>query len=87
MCSTVVPTFVFNLHFILSLQWLLNDFLGYLKDWENEGAQIPGLTRKERTQLCLSRETLEGLRITGNNNSNIFDAIYRAIEFPLNYLY
>ena len=46
-------------------QWLLNDFLGYLDEWEREMAGTPGLSQKEKQKLGLSRETVQGLKITG----------------------
>ena len=46
-------------------QWLVNDFLGYLTEWETEIAALPGLKQNEKQKLMLSRETMEGLKITG----------------------
>ena len=43
----------------------LVDFLGYLSAWEREVEAMPVLTKKEKQQMMLSRETREGLRITG----------------------
>ena len=52
-------------YYLTYSQWLLNDFLGYLGEWEVEIAEVPGLDQKEQQKLCLSRETMEGLKITG----------------------
>ena len=46
-------------------QWLQNDFLGYLTEWEEEVALIPGMKQSERQKLSLSRDTIVGLKITG----------------------
>ena len=46
------------------IQWLKHDFLGYLDRWEAEIQQTDA-TPGAKNQMCLSRETLEGLRITG----------------------
>ena len=46
------------------MQWLKEDFLGYLREWEQECSKKPLKPSLSRRQ-CLSRETLEGLRITG----------------------
>lgn len=46
-------------------QWLLKDFLSYLQEWEDEAKELSGGAR-EKSKYCLSKETLEGLRITGN---------------------
>lgn len=48
-----------------SMQWLKHNFLGYLKEWEEEIALQKHLTPQERNRMCLSKETLEGLRMTG----------------------
>ena len=48
----------------IHIQWLKHDFLGYLDSWEAE-VQQRDATPSEKNQMCLSRETLEGLRITG----------------------
>ena len=46
-------------------QWLRKDFLNYFDEWDKEVAKIKGLKQKEKQRLCLSKETLQGLRITG----------------------
>ena len=46
------------------MQWLEKDFLGYLTEWENSIASRKDLTHSEQ-KMCLSTETLQGLRITG----------------------
>ena len=48
----------------LSCQWLQSDFLSYLREWQNEGRLLQG-TSRERAKYCLSRETLEGMRLIG----------------------
>lgn len=58
------------------IQWLQNDFLTYLTEWEEEVAAIPGLKRSEMQKLCLSKETMAGLKITGvQNNCKELDLI------------
>ena len=52
-------------------QWLRNDFLTYLTEWEEEMASLPGLKRSESQKMCLSKETMAGLRITGMKNNII----------------
>jgi len=47
------------------LQWLENDFLNYLDEWEQSVKQRKGFTPAQRTMMLLSPETLEGLRMTG----------------------
>ena len=47
------------------MQWLERDFLNYLDDWEDNANSQADLSKSEQNRLCLSRETLEGLRMTG----------------------
>ncbi|XP_077870235.1 uncharacterized protein LOC144363527 [Saccoglossus kowalevskii] len=48
------------------LKWLKEEFLGFLNKWERECLQTPNTTEVEKKKMCLSRETLEGYRITVN---------------------
>ena len=45
-------------------QWLENEFMGYLREWQEE-LRMKFPSKKERNKRCLSRETLEGLQMTG----------------------
>ena len=47
------------------LQWLEEDFLGYLKEWEESVMARQGFTPKEQKNMLLSQETLLGIKITG----------------------
>ena len=58
---------------IIISQWLANDFLMYLKEWEDVTESAPGRAREKR-RACLSRETLQGLRITGK--------VYNKLLYP-----
>ncbi|XP_071945700.1 uncharacterized protein [Antedon mediterranea] len=49
------------------LKWLVDDFLGFLNTWENQCLETPNTTAAEKKRMCLSRETLDGLRITVNS--------------------
>jgi len=46
-------------------QWLEKDSLGYFNEWDKSVQSHEGFTDAERRKMCLSAETLEGLRITG----------------------
>lgn len=48
------------------LQWLENDFLSYLKEWD-ESVSAKDLSASDMARMCISRETLEGLRFTGEH--------------------
>ena len=56
---------VFYLIFYATFQWLEEDFLGYLDDWEKAVKERKGFTDEEKKRMMLSQETLEGLRMTG----------------------
>ena len=47
------------------MQWLSDDFLGYLNDWSESVKGRQGFTPAQKQMMELSRETLEGLRMTG----------------------
>ena len=47
------------------LQFLKTDFLGYLREWQAEIESVPMLSKGEVALRQLSRETLEGLHISG----------------------
>ena len=44
-----------------NVQWLQEDFLGWLDEWECSVMARDDLSLSERDRLCLSRETLDGL--------------------------
>ncbi|XP_077867739.1 uncharacterized protein LOC144357152, partial [Saccoglossus kowalevskii] len=45
-------------------KWLKDEFLVFLNDWEAECLAMPNMLITEKKKMCLSRETLEGYRIT-----------------------
>lgn len=53
------------------LKWLVEDFLGFLTEWEQEGVAVEGITKKEQAALCLSRPTLAGIFITVHSFAEI----------------
>lgn len=61
------------------MQFLENEFLTYLDDWEKSVSNRESFTDSERKQMLLSQETLLGLRVTSMNfknackNSNYYD--------------
>ena len=49
-------------------QWLQEDFMGYLQEWESSVQEREGdFTQAERNKMQLSHETLQGLKITGTH--------------------
>ncbi|XP_065662264.1 uncharacterized protein LOC124811383 isoform X3 [Hydra vulgaris] len=51
----------------LAVQWLQNTFLTFINNWEEQCQNIPDLSQAEKNRFCLSKQTLEGLRITVNS--------------------
>ena len=48
-------------------QFLEKDFIeNYLRRWEQQVSETPGLTKEEKSRLLLSKQTLLGWKITGN---------------------
>lgn len=53
-------------HGIIVMQWLKEDFLNYFDAWEDSvEARTDINDDAEKAKLLLSRQTLDGLRITG----------------------
>ena len=50
------------MHFLL--QWLEDDFLGYLNQWERSVKVRQGFNKKEKARMMLSPATMLGLRMT-----------------------
>jgi len=47
------------------MQWLKDEFLQWLKDWENNVKERQGFTPAQQNMMLLSRETREGLQMAG----------------------
>lgn len=46
-------------------QWLEDEFLGYLDEWKKYVNSDKSLSSADKARMMLSRETLEGITITG----------------------
>ena len=57
---------------MLNLQWLENDFLPYLAEWESIADARKGFTKTEQGNMLLSHSTRLGLKMTSKyvNKSN-----------------
>ena len=49
----------------LYTQWLQEEFLSYLDEWEQSVRQRDGFSASEKNKMQLSPETILGLRLTG----------------------
>ena len=47
------------------IQWLKEEFLGYLSDWEESINKRDGYSDEEKAKMIISQDTLKGLRMTG----------------------
>ena len=47
------------------MQWLEDDFMSYLEEWENSVHSRQDVAEAEKAIMLLSWETIEGLRMTG----------------------
>ena len=61
-CNTHVHVEEFSIH--CSLQWLEQDFLGYLAEWESSVEKHAGFTKTEKSRMLLSPATRLGIRMT-----------------------
>ena len=74
------------------MQWLKDHFLAYLCEWENSVKSRKTYTPAQRNKMLLSRQTREGLKITGmscigvhcmqDNQRNLS----RLLNYPMFYL-
>ena len=51
------------------VQWLEEEFLPYLEEWEKSVNNRPGFTKSQKKRMLLSPETLLGLKITSTFDS------------------
>ena len=66
-CSNYPSHCALRSHFI-ALQWLEQDFLGYLAAWESSVEERPGYTKTEKGRMLLSPATRLGIRMTCTHN-------------------
>ena len=55
----------FDISLLSTLQWLREEFLPYLDDWKASVNQRCGFSSAQKQKMLLSRETMDGLTITG----------------------
>ena len=48
------------------MQFLAEDFLGYIENWQTSVMGRDGFTKQEKNKMFLSKQTYEGLKTTGN---------------------
>lgn len=61
----IIPCLINHCIYTTTFQWLQNDFMGYLDNWEKAVKEREGFSDQEKKKMLLSAETLEGLRMTG----------------------
>lgn len=50
---------------LIYLQWLENDFLGFLSRWNESVQQQMNCTPAQKQTMLLSQQTMEGIQMTG----------------------
>ncbi len=55
---------------MINAQWLEEDFLNYFNAWEDSVEARTDIDDAVKAKLLLSRQTLDGLRITGSYNGD-----------------
>ena len=56
---------------INKLQWLTDVFLPYLDEWEESVDGRKGFSPSQKNMMMLSKETRDGLKLTGMTNKNV----------------
>lgn len=72
------------------MQWLQNEFLPYLFEWEAWAESIPDLTRTEKNNLLLSSETRLGLKMTCKQLHDFYNAtcpVCVFLSFHVNFVH
>ena len=69
-----------NICIIIS-QWLEGEFLKYLGDWKASVDSRPGFTAAQKALMCISKETIEGLHITGESYIGVFGTLTMRCTF------
>ena len=66
-CKVIHPMNIHPLSCMLPLwmQWLEEDLLGYLSDWEESVKKRKGFTAAQKKLMLLPDSTMEGIRTTG----------------------
>ncbi|XP_071810703.1 uncharacterized protein [Apostichopus japonicus] len=62
--KTSTLTILLRMRVYLAAQWLEDDFLGFLNEWNTEAQEATDVPKKERQKLFLCRETYAGHQIT-----------------------
>lgn len=64
-CAGMHTCKLIKLFLHITMQWLKDEFLQWLKDWENNVKERQGFTPAQQNMMLLSRETREGLQMAG----------------------
>lgn len=65
-CSTLISIIVQKVNVKCTFQWLEDDFLTYLNEWEASVKGREGFEDVQKKRMLLSEQTLLGLRMTGD---------------------
>ncbi|XP_065657923.1 uncharacterized protein LOC136082472 isoform X1 [Hydra vulgaris] len=76
---------VYKTHLDKRFEWLNKTFLKFLNEWEQASQNVKNLSIKEKAKLCLSKQTLEGFRITVHSFTELGSALLQeeGVEYLL----
>ena len=77
---------MFILILLFVLQWPEKDFLGYLDKWEASVSAKDRVSKAEKASMTLSKETVEGLRLTGIIHVCNYTCMFIVLFIQCNYL-
>ena len=61
-------------------QWLKDLYLDFIDSWKAESEQIEILSTEMKSRLCLSYQTIEGIRITSKETLLKFMSIFASVS-------
>ena len=61
-------------------QWLKDVYLEFINSWKAESEQIKIISKEMKSRLCLSYQTIEGIRITSKETLLKFMSIFASVS-------
>ena len=61
-------------------QWLKNVYLEFINSWKVESEEIENISKEVKSRLCLSYQTIEGIRITRKETLLKFISIFASVS-------
>ena len=61
-------------------QWLKDVYLEFINSWKAESEQIEIISKEMKSRLCLSYQTIEGIRITSKETLLTSMSIFASVS-------